>query len=172
MKGGQKMSNTLITTLVIASLLLGAFTVYAAFPREVVKEVTKEVKVNVPVENPLNEQIRDDLVKVNNELTTLKNEKANVQDPTDSIDVVFDRLGESDSFLTCGDLVYNLDQVLVSRIYNSSVTQIGKLDYKHSVTFTVKLAYDDESRNRNICYNTRTYKVTYEDGEKPIVNLI
>ena len=140
---------------VIAALLLGIVGANL-LSTDTVKVEEKIKYVNNTIEVP---------VEVIKEVTVSK-----VPDfKTEAIDTVNDKLGDKDSFLTCGDETYDEDEVSISRVYEDyTYNLVDEDDGKYSVTFKARYEFEDGSDDSN-CKEVRTYKVTYEDGEKPLV---
>lgn len=145
---------------VVCALLVGGFISYGLFPRTVEKTIEK----TVPVEK---------IVTVEKNITVEKLVPGKITDFRETaIKTVFDKLHNKDSFLTCGNTTYDKDQVSISRVYDDwSYTGISEDDGKYSVTYTAKYAFDDKNDDDKACKETRTYKVTYETDEKPVVAL-
>jgi len=91
--------------------------------------------------------------------------------PALALATVQDKLGDKDSFLTCGDTVYDEDEVTVTKVYDDyTFESIDKSDNEYAVTFTAKFKFTDGSDDAP-CRETRTYQVTYEDDEKQKIEL-
>jgi len=82
---------------------------------------------------------------------------------------VFNELGDEDDFLTCDAVEYDEDEVTISDVREWSYTWLD--DDEYSVTFEAKFKFNDDSDN-HACKETRSYEVTYEAGEEPVVELL
>jgi len=148
---------------VFAGLLLGGFFTYGLFPNEV------EVEVPVPqtcpaIEIPTAEECpicepEEIEIEVANADKFIEQAKKDL----------FDEIGDDDEFLTCGEYEFDEEEVAISKIYQWSYTWLN--DDEYEVTFDAKFKFDDDSDER-ACKETRTYKVFYEKGENPEVELI
>lgn len=149
------MSNsTLITVLVIASLLLGAFTAYAAFPRTVTE--TKTVNVEVPVEKVVNQTV----------------EKIVVQDKSvellaNALDEYKAELNDHDSYLVCNSEQYDLDQVTFKDVKNLQINTdtSNRKDNVTTVSFDQPLKFSDSSVESK-CYRTDSVEVVFHSDSR------
>lgn len=146
-----------------AGMLIGA----NAFPRtintETVKEVPVEKIVNVPVE----------VIKTVEVLKEVSVPLKMSDYVSKAITDVEDKMQEDDYGLSCGGYEYDSDEISVKRVYDAaSLEQIDVKDGKYSVTFKAKYEFDDPSDDESVCKETRSYKVTYENGEDPVVELV
>lgn len=82
---------------------------------------------------------------------------------------VLDEIGDEDDFLTCGDYVFNEDEV--SYKLKDYWTYEVLDDDMYNVEFSAKWEFDDEKDIR-ACKETRTYSVLYEEGEDVVVGLL
>lgn len=152
--------TSLVVLLAVLALLVGLSTGY------VVGNATAPEKV---VEVPVNHTV------VTEKLVEVPGESVEVEVPvadaslylSDAQAVVFDKLGDKSSFLTCDGHEFDEDEVKVSRTSEWSYNYLDADEYE--VSFTSKFEFQDDSDERD-CKETRTYTVLYEDGEKPVVS--
>jgi hypothetical protein len=141
-------------TLAVLALVLGLVVGHFLFPVTKEVTVTKEVPITVTKEVPT--EVVKEVVK-----------EVPVDYRAQAWATIVDRIGDKDSFLTCGDNTYDSDEYLVTKVYDDwKYILIDAKDGKYSVTATWRLKFSDGSDN-SPCRDTRTYTVTYEDGEKP-----
>jgi len=169
MKISKKVKKAIIGIGLILTLGAGMLIGAGAFPRTITHETIREVPVEVfkTVEVPV-------------ETIKTVEKMIEVPVPLDMSDYVNkaildveDKMNEDEWGLSCGDYEYDPDEISVKRIYDvASFNQIKVKDEKYSVTFRAKYEFDDPSDDETACKETRTYKVTYENGEDPIVELV
>ena len=85
-----------------------------------------------------------------------------------AIDDIFDELDRDDEFLTCEEFEYDDSEIEVTKVLEWSYTWLDDDEYEVEIEAKWKFDEDDERS----CRETRTYKVFYEEGENPEVELI
>ena len=168
-------SNQSLALAAIVALLAGVFGGHAIWAKEVsvenpVNADLMDANSQLEAKLALAEQVKTEVqyVNVTNEVRT----EVEVDYPGKALQTVLDRIGDEDEFLTCGGDTYDEDEVSVTKVYDGwSYTPIDKDDGKYEITFSAKFRFHDGSDN-SPCRETREYSVTYEDGEKPDVELV
>ena len=80
---------------------------------------------------------------------------------TQAVDDFMDYVDDEELF-DCGDYEYNLDEISISRVYDSYTVSID--DEDSTVEFRIKLEYDEDSeRSCKKVYDVEAYN---EDGEE------
>lgn len=145
---------------VIAALLIGSSVTYAFFPQVNEVQVVKEVEV--PVETVVERNI-----------TLIQEVPVDFESYKDkAVLTVLDKLKNNAAFLTCDGDRYDKSEIVQTRVNDGFTYENIDSDYdKYAVTYTARYSFDDGSRNKNVCHETRSYKVTYEENEKAIVAL-
>lgn len=154
-------TNGLATLSVVAilTLLLGGFIGALAFSNtntiEKLVEVPKEVKVPVEVIKEV-----EKVVEVK-EIDALKQA---------AIDAFLEEVADDDDLLECDGIVYDEDQVVVTKVYDIfSYELLNNKDNKYVVETKVKLKYLDKDVEEK-CYKTFDIEVTFEDDEDAVVD--
>jgi hypothetical protein len=159
-KNMEKKSNALLATMIVIALLIGGLSTYLIFPREVTVagpevEVIKEVPVNVTVEvikEVLAPSVLDKAVATFMEAVDNEEDEAG-----NDIDLLND---------------YDFNEISVSKVskdYSIVVSDDGDMTV---VNFEIKLKYDELSDDEKSVREVFNVKVTYEDDEDTIVEIL
>ncbi len=150
------MKNTLSLWVIgIIALLAGG--IFGTYMFPTTKEVTVDKIVNVPI----------DVIKYQNVTVTKDVANADLFLNQTTADI-FKELKHDDDFLTNEEYLYDIDEVSISDVREWSYVWSDEDEYSVTIEAKFKFKTDDERAS----YDVRTYKVTYEDGEDPVVELV
>lgn len=146
----------LASLIAVVCLLVGGIVGYCLMPDKIVERYYNDT-VQVPVEK---------IVEVNISVPLDIREAYLNKAVGDFMEYVDD----NDYMKECGSETYDMNQIVTSKVGNGfTVAYLGK--DKHEVTFNTRLKYLDKDTSEK-CYNSYEVQVTYEEDEKPAVEIL